>query len=59
MVVAQIKKAKGAKKSVKKRKLKFGNYKNCLEAIQFENEINYLEKMKLTQIVLNKIIKNS
>ena len=48
MVVAQIKKAKGAKKCVKKRKLKFGNYKNCLEAIQFENEINYLEKMKLT-----------
>ena len=35
-----------------KRKLKFENYKNCLEATQLDNEINYLQKIKLTQIVL-------
>ena len=34
------KKAKGTKKCVVKRKLKFENYKNCLEAIQLENRIN-------------------
>ena len=38
-------KEKGAKKCVIKRKLKFENYENCL---------SYLEKMKLTQIVLRK-----
>ena len=32
------KKAKGTKKCVIKRKLKFENYKNCLEATQFENK---------------------
>ena len=37
------KKAKGTKG-----KLKSENYKNCLEAIQLENRINYLEKNKLT-----------
>ena len=30
-----------------KRKLKFENYKNCLEATQLENKINYLEKNKI------------
>ena len=39
------KKAKDTKKCVIKRKLKFENYENCL---------SYLEKMKLTQIVLRK-----
>ena len=33
------KKAKGTKKCVIKRKLKFENYKNCLEATQLENKI--------------------
>ena len=42
-----------------KRKLKFENYKNCLEVTQFDNEINYLQKIKLTQIVLKQITKNS
>ena len=37
-------KAKGTKKHVIKRKLKFENYKNCLEATQLENKVNYLEK---------------
>ena len=52
------KKAKGTKKCVIKRKLKFENYKNCLEATQLENKINYLKKMQLTKIVLKKIMKN-
>ena len=51
------KKAKGTKKCVTKRKLKFENYKNCLEATQLENKINYLEKNKIDK-VLKKIIKN-
>ena len=56
----KIKKQK-TQKSVIKRKLKFENYKNSLEATQLDNKINYLEKkkMKLAQIVLKKIIKNS
>ena len=40
----KIKKAKGTKKCVIKRKLKFQDYKNCLEAAQIENEINHLGK---------------
>ena len=35
------KKAKNAKKCVLKRKLKFEDYKNCLEASQIERKINY------------------
>ena len=37
-----------------KRKLKFENYKKCLEATQLDNNIKYLDKnkIKLTQIVL-------
>ena len=31
---------------VKKRILKFENYKNCLEATQLENKMNILEKNK-------------
>ena len=42
------KKARGTKKCVLKRKLKSKGYKNCLEATQHENEINHLEKMRLT-----------
>ena len=49
------KKAKGSKKCVIKRKLKFENYKNCLEATQLENKINYLEKYKVD---INSIKKN-
>ena len=45
---SEDKKAKGTKKCNIKRKLKFENYKNCLEATQLENVMNYLEKMKLT-----------
>ena len=41
------KKAKGTKKCVIKRKLKFENYKNCLKAAQIKNKINHLEKNKI------------
>ena len=41
---SEDKKAKGTKKCVIKRKLKFENYKNCLEATQLDNKIKYLEK---------------
>ena len=38
------KKAKGTEKCVIKRKLKFEDCKNCLEAAQTENKISHLEK---------------
>ena len=41
------KKAKFTKKCVIKRKLKFENYKNCSEATQLDNKINYLEINKI------------
>ena len=41
------KKAKCTKKCVIKRKLKFQDYKNCLESSQIENKINHLEKNKI------------
>ena len=47
MTVVKIKKPKGTKKCVIKQKRKFENYKNCLEASQLENKINYLEKNKI------------
>ena len=40
----KIKKAKGTKKCVLKRKLKFQDYKDCLKAARLEIKINYLEK---------------
>ena len=52
---SEDKKAKGAKKYVIKIKLKFENYKNCLEATQLENKIKHLEKNKIE----TKITKNS
>ena len=41
MTVVKIKKQKVQKKE---KKLKFENYKNCLEATKLENKIKYLEK---------------
>ena len=41
---SEVAKGKSIKKCVIKRKLKFENYKSCLEAIQLENKINHLEK---------------
>ena len=56
---SEDRKGKDTKQCVIKRKLKFEDYKNCLEASQHENKINQLEKIKLTRIVIKKIIKNS
>ena len=43
MMIVKITKQK-TQKSFRKRKLKFENYKSCLEAAQLENKIIYLEK---------------
>ena len=56
------KKAKGTRKCVIKRKLKFENYKNCLESKQFDNVINHLEKkinIDSTKNVIKKFIRNN
>ena len=52
---SEDKKAKDIKKCVLKRKLKIVNYKNCLEATQHENKINYLEKNKINIDSLKKL----
>ena len=44
---SEDKRATATKKCVIKRKLKFENYKSCLEATQLENKMNYLEKNKI------------
>ena len=41
------KKEKATKRCVIKRKIKFKNYKNCLESTQLDNKINYLEKNEM------------
>ena len=41
------KKAKGTRKCVIKRELKFQDYKNCLEAAQIENKISHLQQNKI------------
>ena len=46
-MVLKMKKQKTQKKSFIKRKLKFENYKNCLEVTHLENEIIYLEKNEI------------
>ena len=40
---SEDKKAKRTKKCVIKRKLRFENYKNCLEVIEIKNKINHLD----------------
>ena len=44
---SEHKTAKGTKKCVIKRKLKYENYQSCLEATQLDNEIKYIEKNKI------------
>ena len=44
---SEDKKARGTKKCVIKRKLKFQDYRNCLEAVQVKRKINYLRKKKI------------
>ena len=43
----KMKKQKGTKKCVVKRKLKFENYKNLLEATQLESKRNHLENNEI------------
>ena len=54
---SEDKKAKSTKKCVIKRKPKFENYRNCLEATQLENKINHLEKNKINIDSLKKNLK--
>ena len=51
---SEDKKVKDIKKFVIKIKLKFENHKNCLDAAQLENKINYLEKNKINYLEKNK-----
>ena len=44
-------------KKQKQIKFKFQTYKNCLEALQLENRINYLEKIKIDIDSINEFIK--
>ena len=53
------KKAKGTNNCDIKRKLKFENYKDYLEATQVNNKIKYSEKNKINIDNLKKIIKKS
>ena len=46
MTVEKTKK-QSTKRCAIKRKFKFENYKNCLEATQLENKINCLEKSNI------------
>ena len=48
----ESKKAKGTKKCVIKRKPKFEDYKNCLQAPQHENKITHLNHNKIDVKVL-------
>ena len=50
----KIKKAADTEKCIIKRKNKFEDYKNCLEANRLAKEINCLEKNKLVVDVLRK-----
>ena len=54
---SEDKKAKGTQKCVIKGKIKFENYKNCLEATQLDNKIKYLEKNKISINILKKSLK--
>ena len=59
MTLVKIKRTKGTKRCVMKRKLKFENYKSCLEVTQLSRKINHLEKNKINMHGLKTIIKSS
>ena len=42
-----------------KRKLKFEDYKNCLEATQFENKVTMQKKIESDTESLKKVLKNN
>ena len=52
MALVKIKKQKAQKKCVIKRKLKFENYKKCLEATQRENETEESETLIFITVLL-------
>ena len=52
-------KEKSTKKCVMKRKRKFENFKNFLEATQLDNKRKHLEKNKIDIDISTKLIKNS
>ena len=62
-MVVKIKRQNAHKNCAIKINLKFENYRNCLEATQLENKINYLEKKNkiayLIYFVTKENIKNS
>ena len=51
---SEDKKAKNTKMCVIKRKLKFENYKSCLEPAQLDDKIKYLENDKINIASFNK-----
>ena len=59
MMVVKKKKSNDIKMCSIKSKLKFKNHKNCLEATQLDNKINYLEKNKINVDSLKNIIQKS
>ena len=58
-LIDENKEAKLRKKCLIKRKLKFEDYKNCLEATQLENKIIYPQKNETDGDNLKRIIKDS
>ena len=54
MIKKKSKKQKAQKSVSSKKKLKFENYKNCLEVNQLKNKINHLKKLRLMWVVLEK-----
>ena len=48
MTIVKINEQKANKTCVIKRKIKFENYKNCLQATQLENKIKELKNVKVT-----------
>ena len=59
MIIVKIKKIKGPKKWAMKRKLKFVNYRNFLEAPQLDNKIEHLELNKINTYSIKKTMRNS
>ena len=55
----EYKKSNDTKKCVINKKLKFEDYKNCLEAAQTENKINNLEENKIDIDSLNELIESN
>ena len=58
-MVVKIQKGKGTKKCVIKEKIKFENYKNCLEATQIDNKKKFSRKNQIDIDGIDKNHKNS